>query len=157
PAHHPRRDVLQHRGELRDHLRDRGRRPPRRVAQPHPADAVPDPELPREPVLGVARVDRAARLPDARRAGPLAQDRAEPQRERQRTERHPERERERARERGPERKEERRVERRGAPLTAFLVLTFVVLALPFAPALVEWRRRTDAEPLHVEHESTVSA
>jgi len=42
-------------------------------------------------------------------------------------------------------------------LTAFLVLTFVVLALPFAPALVEWRRRTDAEPLHVEHESTVSA
>lgn len=42
-------------------------------------------------------------------------------------------------------------------MTVFLVLTFVVLALPFAPALIEWRRKTDAEPLHVEHESTVAA
>jgi predicted acyltransferase (DUF342 family) len=39
---------------------------------------------------------------------------------------------------------------------AFFALTLGLLALPFAPALVEWRRRSDAEPLHVEHDSTVS-
>jgi predicted acyltransferase (DUF342 family) len=40
-------------------------------------------------------------------------------------------------------------------VAAFFSLTLGVVFLPFLPALVEWRRRTDASPLHVEHESTV--
>jgi hypothetical protein len=38
---------------------------------------------------------------------------------------------------------------------AFFLLTFGLALLPFIPAIVEWRKRRDAEPLKVVRDSQV--